>query len=110
MTNQSEHEPYAVIQTGGKQYRVKAGDVIDVELLGQENGTIEFNEVLFGMHGGKSLVDAPSLAKAVVRGEVVGEVRGPKVISYKFKKRKNTRRKIGHRQDYTRVRITEIAV
>lgn len=105
----NEQSAYAIIRTGSKQYRVQAGDVIDVELLGKESGPIEFSEVLLSFKGNKTNVGSPLVKNALVRGEVVAEVRGPKTISYKYKKRKNYRRKTGHRQDYTRVRITEIA-
>ncbi len=102
---------YAIIKTGNKQYRVKSGDVIDVELLeAEKSGKVEFNEVLLLHDGKEAKVGAPTVPKAVVHGEVVDQVRGPKVIAYKYKKRKNYRRKIGHRQNYTRVKITEFAV
>ncbi|MCC5832720.1 MAG: 50S ribosomal protein L21 [Chlamydiales bacterium] len=100
---------YAIIKTGGKQYRVKSGDVIDVELLdAEENGKIEFADVLLFHDGKEAKVGAPALSNFIVRGEVVESVRGPKVIAYKYKKRKNYHRKIGHRQNYTRVKITEL--
>jgi large subunit ribosomal protein L21 len=99
---------YAIIKTGSKQYRVQAGDVIDVELLQPlENGQIEFNDVLVYHDGNQLKMGASNMR---VRAEVLSEVRGPKVIAFKYKRRKNYRRKIGHRQNYTRVRITEFAV
>ncbi len=102
---------YAIIKTGSKQYRVKAGDVIDVELLDAEkSGKVEFTEVLFFHDGKEAKVGAPTVQNAVVRGEVLDQVRGPKVIAYKYKKRKSYHRKVGHRQNYTRVKITEFAV
>jgi large subunit ribosomal protein L21 len=102
---------YAIIKTGGKQYRVAAGDVIDVELLGADkNSQIKFNEVLFLYDGNQAKVGAPSITGAVVLGEVLDEVKGPKVIAFKYKRRKMYRRKVGHRQRYSRVKITEIAV
>ena len=102
---------YAIIKTGSKQYRVKSGDVIDVELLDAEkNGTVEFTDILLFHDGKEAKIGAPTVPSAVVRGEVVDQVRGPKVIAYKYKKRKNYRRKVGHRQNYTRVKITEFAV
>lgn len=101
---------YAIIKTGSKQYRVKAGDVIDVELLDVEDkGTIEFSDVLFFQNGKDVKLGTPTVENMVVRGEVLDHVRGPKVIAYKYKKRKNYRRKVGHRQDYVRVKITEFA-
>lgn len=101
---------YAIIETGGKQYRVEKGDIIDVELLGQlDNGSkVEFKEVLFLYNGKNSIVGTPHIAKCHVSGEFLEQVKGPKVIAYKYKERKNVRKKIGHRQKYARVRITEI--
>lgn len=100
---------YAIIETGGKQYRVEKDDVIDVELLTSEAGSkVEFNNVLF-LHNGKTpKVGNPYIAKAAVLGELMGESKGPKVISFKYKQRKGVRRKVGHRQHYSRVKITEI--
>lgn len=101
---------YAIIKTGSKQYRVKAGDVIDVELLNaEENGKVEFTDVLLFHDGKEAKVGAPTISNVVVRGEVMDHVRGPKVIAYKYKKRKNYHRKVGHRQNYIRVKITEFA-
>jgi large subunit ribosomal protein L21 len=101
---------YAIIKTGGKQYRVAAGDVIDVELLGADKSSkVEFNDVLFYHDGNQPKVGAPSIAGCVVLGEVVDEVKGPKVIAFKYKRRKMYRRKVGHRQRYSRVKILEIA-
>ncbi len=100
---------YAIIKTGGKQYRVKQGDVIDVELLGVEpSNTVEFNEVLFVSDAGSPVVGAPTVLGCVVKGEILGEVKGDKVIAFKYKRRKNYHRKIGHRQKYSQVKITEI--
>ncbi|MCH9625041.1 MAG: 50S ribosomal protein L21 [Chlamydiales bacterium] len=102
-------DKYAIIKTGSKQYRVSAGDVIDVELLeGEKNSKIEFSEVLFLSDANQAQVGAPTIAGATVIGEVIDQVRGPKVIAYKYKKRKNYRRKVGHRQNYTRVKITGV--
>ena len=100
---------YAIIQTGGKQYRVEKGDVIDVELLEDaKNGKVSFGEVLF-LHTGKAAkVGTPHVQKCTVEGELLEEVRGPKVIAFKYKERKTIRRKVGHRQRYSRVKITEI--
>lgn len=103
-------DKYAIIKTGGKQYRVSKGDVIDVELLGVEkDGKVAFSDVLLVHDGKKAKIGTPNVKGATINGIVVDEVRGPKVISYKYKKRKNYRRKVGHRQDYTRVKITEFA-
>jgi len=103
---------YAIIRSGSKQYRVKAGDIIDVDLLEpQESGALEFKEVLCYANGTRFEVEKSALASAVVKAVVVDEVRGPKVIAYKYKRRKrSTRRKVGHRQHYTRVKITQLAI
>lgn len=101
---------YAIIKTGSKQYLVKAGDIIDIELLGaEEDGKVAFKDVLLFHDGKEAQIGAPTLSNIVIYGEVVDQVRGPKVIAYKYKKRKNYRRKVGHRQNYTRVKITEFA-
>jgi len=98
---------FAVIKTGGKQYRVEAGDVIVVEKLPvDENGAVTFDEVL--MVGDK--VGAPIVAGATVTGEVMKQTRDKKVIVFKKKRRQNYRRKNGHRQYISVVRITDIAV
>jgi large subunit ribosomal protein L21 len=101
---------YAIIKTGNKQYRVAPGDVIDVELLEEEKGSkVQLKDVLFSMNEKGSKVGAPFIKGAIVHAEVVDQVRGPKVIAYKYKQRKrSTRRKVGHRQDYTRIKITEV--
>ncbi len=98
---------FAVIKTGGKQYRVEAGDVIVVEKLPvDENGAVTFDEVL--MVGDK--VGAPLVAGATVTGTVMKQTRSEKVIVFKKKRRQNYRRKHGHRQHISVVRITDIAV
>jgi large subunit ribosomal protein L21 len=100
---------YAIIETGGKQYRVEKGDIIDVELLGSNSGgKVEFKHVLFINNGSAVKIGNPHIAKGAVQGELVQEVRGPKVIAFKYKQRKSYRRKVGHRQRYSRVKITEI--
>jgi large subunit ribosomal protein L21 len=99
---------FAVIKTGGKQYRVAANDVIKVERLAGERGDIiELGEVL--MLGGDTVtVGAPTVAGATVAGEVIEQTRGDKVIAFKKRRRQNSRRKRGHRQEYTMLKITEI--
>lgn len=106
----AENTAYAIIQTGSKQYRVAEGDIIDVDLLGVETGqVVEFNQVLFVSQSGKQEVGLPYVNQCVVKGELMGEVRGDKVVAYKYSRRANYRRKVGHRQDYSRVKITSIA-
>jgi large subunit ribosomal protein L21 len=99
---------FAVIKTGGKQYKVAAGDVITIEkLAGAAGDTVEFAEVL--MLGGDSpKVGSPVVAGATVAGELVEQTRGPKVVAFKKRRRKNSKRKRGHRQDLSVVRITDI--
>lgn len=98
---------FAVIKTGGKQYRVSQGDVIDVELVGAEAGeTVELPVLMIG--GDQVRVGTPLVEGATVRAEVVENGRHRKVHVYKFKAKSNYRRHNGHRQPYTRVRITEI--
>ena len=99
---------FAVIKTGGKQYRVAAEDKMKVEKVAGEPGEIiQFGEVL--VVGGDSVtLGSPTVAGASVAAEVVAQGRGPKVIAFKKRRRKNSRRKRGHRQEFTLVRITEI--
>jgi len=99
---------FAVIKTGGKQYRVAAEDKIRIDGIDREPGDIvEFGEVL--MLGGDSpQVGAPTVSGAMVAGEVLQHTRGEKVIAFKKRRRKNSRRKRGYRHDFTVIRITEI--
>ena len=100
---------YAVIATGGKQYRVEPGETIDVEKLGIEaGGTVEFGEVLLFADGDQVKAGAPHVAGASVTAQVVDEHKGEKLIIYKYRRRKGYRRKTGHRQTYTRLKITAI--
>lgn len=100
---------FAVIRTGGKQYKVAAGDVIKVEKLPVEAGSsIDLSEVLMVTDGGSSTVGTPLVAGATVQAQVVAQDRGPKLIIFKKKRRQNYRRKRGHRQDITVLRITGI--
>jgi large subunit ribosomal protein L21 len=97
---------FAVIKTGGKQYRVASGDVIKVEKLeGEAGATITLDQVL--MAG--DTIGTPLVAGATVSAEVIAQDRGPKIIIFKKKRRQNYRRKNGHRQDLTVLRITEIS-
>jgi large subunit ribosomal protein L21 len=101
---------YAVIRTGGKQYRVVPGAVVRVERLEGDVGTaIEFGEVLLAGGDDSVRVGTPLVSGAVVRGEIVAQERARKVLVYKKKRRKNYRRRRGHRQYVTAVRVTEIA-
>ncbi len=100
---------YAVIRTGGKQYRVAPDDVIEIERLSAKAGDqVQFSEVLMIAGDGAMSLGAPLIAGATVAGEVTALTRGPKLVIFKKKRRKHFRRKNGHRQDLMEVRITEI--
>ena len=100
---------FAVIKTGGKQYKVAAEDKITVMTLpGEAGAKIVFGEVLALFDGATNQIGAPDVAGASVVGEIVEQTRGPKVIAFKKRRRKNSKRKRGHRQDLTVVRVTDI--
>jgi len=99
---------FAVIKTGGKQYRVAADDTITVmRLAGEPGDKISFGEVLALANGSETKIGAPFLDGVSVAGEIVEQTRGKKVIAFKKRRRKHSERKRGHRQDLTVVRITE---
>lgn len=100
----------AIIKTGGKQYSVQEGDVIDIELLPADPGSkVHFSEILFTADGSERCVGSPTISDFVVEGEVIGIVPGKKVTTLKYKRSHNQCRKWGHRQKYTRVKITKVA-
>jgi large subunit ribosomal protein L21 len=100
---------FAVIKTGGKQYRVAANDVLTIEKLEASAGdSIEFTEVLVIGEGADAAIGAPFVAGASVKAEVVDQTRGKKVIAFKKRRRQNSKRSRGHRQHHTVVRITDI--
>ncbi len=101
---------YAVIKTGGKQFKVSEGDLLKVEKLSVEPGTtITFEEVLLVNDGNGNLkVGSPTVQNAKVTAEVIEQGKAKKIIVFKYKKRKNYRKKQGHRQPYTKVKITKI--
>tara|TARA_Y100001934_G_C12266903_1_gene732862 strand:- start:842 stop:1156 length:315 start_codon:yes stop_codon:yes gene_type:complete len=100
---------HAVIKTGGKQYRVAAGDQFNIESLAGEVGAeIQFDEVLMLSDGDDVTVGTPLVAGANVQAKVVEHGRGEKIRIIKFKRRKHYRRTMGHRQNYTRVEITGV--
>ncbi|MEE2686684.1 MAG: 50S ribosomal protein L21 [Chloroflexota bacterium] len=100
---------YAIIKTGGKQYRVKQGDVLDVELLALDVGSIaEFDEVLAVSENGQVNFGSPTLSGAKVTAEVQSHYKDRKVIVFKYKSKTRYRRKLGHRQNYTRLLIQGI--
>ena len=99
---------YAIIATGGKQYKVAEGDIINVEKLGVEAGqTVTFDEVLV-VNNGSVQVGNPTVSGASVSASVIGDVKGKKVIVYKYKRKTGYHKKNGHRQAYTKVKIEKI--
>jgi len=104
---------FAVIETGGKQYRVEKGNVLDVELLAaaSESGDkVSFDRVLLIYGEGGTRVGNPVIPGARVEGTLVASTRGPKVRIFKHKRRKGYKRRAGHRQDYARVRVDDIVL
>ena len=102
---------FAVVRTGGKQYRVAVGDELLVERLGTEPGeSIQLGDVLMVANGEDVRIGAPVLDDASVRATVLSHGRGEKIRIFKFKAKKRYRKRAGHRQDYTRVKIDEIVV
>ena len=103
---------HAVIVTGGKQYRVKADEIIDIESIKGDIGEkVKFSKVLALIGEGKDIkVGSPIVEGAKVEGEIVDHFRGEKVVAFKMKKRKGYRRKVGHRQNLTKVKISSIEV
>jgi large subunit ribosomal protein L21 len=100
---------YAVIKTGGKQYRVAKDDIVKIEKVAGETGAkIEFDQVLMVGSGASVKIGTPVVSGAKVTAELVEQTRGPKLIAFKKRRRKNSRRKKGHRQDLSSVRITGI--
>ena len=101
---------YAVLTTGGKQYRVKTGDTVRVELLDQAVGEkLSFNDILLVGEGAEVKVGQPTVASASVAAEIIAQEKGPKIVVYKKKRRKQYDEKTGHRQPYTRLLITSIS-
>ncbi|HVY69447.1 MAG TPA: 50S ribosomal protein L21 [Verrucomicrobiae bacterium] len=102
---------YAVLETGSKQYRVSAGDTLEVEQLAVEAGkTHTFDRVLLVNNDGKVSVGAPTVANATIEADVVEHIRGPKLIAFKMRRRKGYHRTVGHRQELTVVKIKAINV
>ena len=101
----------AVIVTGGKQYTVSEGDVVYVEKLGAEaEEVVKFDQVLAVLDGENSRIGAPVVEGAAVEGKVLKNGKGKKITVLKYKAKKNEKKKIGHRQPYTKVEITKIAL
>ncbi|MCL1786586.1 MAG: 50S ribosomal protein L21 [Defluviitaleaceae bacterium] len=100
---------YAIIETGGKQYKVQAGDVITVEKLGADAGTsFTFDRVLSILDGDNSVFGAPTIKGATVTAQVLGDGKAKKVIVYKYKAKKGFHKKKGHRQPFTQLKIEAV--
>ncbi|MCU0652537.1 MAG: 50S ribosomal protein L21 [Candidatus Omnitrophica bacterium] len=102
---------YAIIEVGAKQYSIKKGDVLDVEKLSaKKDGEISFDKVMLVSHEKKIEIGQPYLKNAVVKAELLGQVKGKKVMSFKYRRRKSSHWHKGHRQQYSRVKIKEIEI
>jgi len=100
---------YAVVQTGGKQYKVKTGDILRVEKISGEIGNpITFDKVLLLSDEDNTVIGKPTIENAIVKGHIVEQDRSKKILVFKYKRRKRFRRKQGHRQSYTAVKIDQI--
>ena len=101
---------YAIIQTGGRQFRVQPGDVVDVELLGVEAGQkTTFDEVLLASDDAGLKIGTPLVKGAKVTAEVLEDVKGPKLVSFKYRRRKGYHRTVGHRRQLTKLKIESIS-
>jgi large subunit ribosomal protein L21 len=102
---------YAIIEDGGRQHKVTSGDTIQIDRqVGEDEKTIKFDRVLLVGGEGEPKIGAPIVAGATVTAEVLGPVKGPKIRTVKYKRRKGYHKTIGHRQKYVAVRVTEISV
>ena len=102
---------YAIIEASGKQFRVEPGRYYDFDRMAvDEDGTVEIDQVLLVSHDGETMVGQPHVAGAAISGTVMRHLRGPKIIVYKMKPKKKTRKKRGHRQELTRLMIDAISV
>ena len=102
---------YAIIRTGGKQYRVEAGKKYRIpSIVGEAGGSVEFNDVLLGSDGQSVKTGIPMLSGAKVTGEIVKHGKGDKIIVFKMKRRKNYAKKQGHRQGFTEIKINDISL
>ncbi len=101
---------YAIVATGGKQYKVSSGALLDVErLAGEAGSSVRLDQVLALRSQDKFQVGRPLVKGAVVVAEIVKHLRGPKVVNFKYKRRKGYHRKVGHRQELTRLKVVEIS-
>jgi large subunit ribosomal protein L21 len=111
MTEISSFPMYAIIKHGARQFRVEKGQEVEIDYREAAAGdAVTFEQVLAAGEGENLKFGVPFLSGATVTAEVLGTVQGPKLVVQKFRRRKNSRRKTGHRQIYTKVRITDIAV
>ncbi len=102
---------YAIVQTGGKQYRVQPGDTVRVESLpGDEGDLVELEDVRMVSDDGDVTLGTPNIPGAKVTAEIIGRGRGKKIIVFKYKAKTRYRRKNGHRQNYTELRVTDISL
>ncbi len=100
---------YAIVASGGKQYVAREGEILEVDRLGKPAGDpFEFSEVLLAADGEQVLVGSPMVAGARVQGTIEGEVRGEKIVVFRYQPKKRRRRRLGHRQTYSRVKIETI--
>jgi large subunit ribosomal protein L21 len=103
--------PYAIIRTGGKQFRVEPGKTYRIpSLMGDAGGAVEFNDVLMGADGDNIRTGVPTLSGAKVTAEIVKHGKDDKIVVFKMKRRKNYAKKQGHRQGFTEVRINDITL
>ena len=103
-------EPYAIVETGGKQYRVQTGDTIRVESIDSDDGDlIELNDVLMVSNAEGVALGTPKVGGAVVTAQVVGNGKGNKTVVFKYKRKTRYRRRRGHRQQYTDLKVTSIS-
>lgn len=109
-TKEAKKENFAIIETGGKQYIVSVGDVIDVELLGEheEGAKVEFDKVLMNDDGSKATIGTPYIDGVKVKATYQGLKKGPKISILRYKAKSNRDRKLGHRQKYSQVKIDSI--
>jgi len=102
---------YAVVKTGGKEYRISKGDIIRIEKLeGKVGDQITLKDILMVSQEGQIQFGSPYLTNAVITGEIIQEIKGKKVLTYKMKRRKNYRRFKGHRQTYTYLKVNDISL
>ena len=102
---------YAIVRDRGMQYRVEEGKTITIDLLSAEPGsTIELNEVLLVGGTDDPKVGSPLVSGALVRAEVVGDIKGEKIVVFRYRNKKRYRRRTGHRQQYTQIKISEIVL